>query len=77
MNKVKKSSTIKPVNTKTTANYSTNPSKELKKVTWPNRDTLIKSTVLILLISFVLTLYVSTLDVVFEKLFYLLRSLKG
>jgi preprotein translocase SecE subunit len=62
---------------KQAGSYSTNPSKELKKVTWPNRNTLIKSTFLILVLSLVLTVYVSTLDVVFERLFYFLRSLKG
>ena len=29
--------------------FSTNPSQELKKVTWPNRDTLVKSTTLIVI----------------------------
>ena len=54
--------------------FSTNPSIELKKVTWPNRDTLIKSTVLILALVIVLTSYVSGLDLIFSKLFYMLRG---
>ncbi|RAP27369.1 preprotein translocase subunit SecE [Candidatus Marinamargulisbacteria bacterium SCGC AG-333-B06] len=54
--------------------FSTNPSIELKKVTWPNRDTLIKSTILILILVVVLTSYVSGLDLLFSKLFYMLRG---
>tara|TARA_B100000427_G_scaffold175625_1_gene146066 strand:- start:2487 stop:2714 length:228 start_codon:yes stop_codon:yes gene_type:complete len=54
--------------------FSTNPSIELKKVTWPNRDTLIKSTILILALVIILTSYVSGLDVLFSKLFYVLRG---
>ncbi|MAQ64938.1 preprotein translocase subunit SecE [bacterium] len=54
--------------------FSTNPSIELKKVTWPNRDTLIKSTVLILALVIILTSYVSGLDLIFSKLFYILRG---
>ena len=54
--------------------FSTNPSIELKKVTWPNRNTLIKSTVLILALVVILTSYVSGLDLIFSKLFYILRG---
>ncbi|MBH37482.1 preprotein translocase subunit SecE [bacterium] len=62
-----KKSTRKP-------SFSTNPSIELKKVTWPNRNTLIKSTILILALVVVLTSYVSGLDLVLSKLFYVLRG---
>ena len=55
--------------------FSTNPKQELKKVTWPNRDTLLKSTILILVIIIVLTIYVTGLDLVLSKLFYFLREL--
>ena len=54
--------------------FSTSPSQELKKVTWPNRDTLLKSTVLILIIIIVLTIYISGLDVLLSKLFTFLRA---
>ena len=54
--------------------FSTNPSLELKKVTWPNRETLLKSTVLILAMVFLLTIYVSGVDYICSKFFYLLRD---
>jgi preprotein translocase SecE subunit len=55
--------------------FSTNPKQELKKVTWPNQDTLLKSTILIIVIIIVLTIYVTGLDVLLSKLFYFLREL--
>ena len=55
--------------------FSTNPSNELKKVTWPNRETLLKSTVLILIMVTVLTIFVSGADYISSKFFYLLRDL--
>ncbi len=55
--------------------FSTSPSQELKKVTWPNRDTLVKSTILILIIIVILTIYISGLDVLLSKLFTFLRAL--
>ena len=55
--------------------FSTNPSIELKKVTWPNQETLVKSTLLIISMVIVLTVYVSGADSVCSKIFYLLREL--
>ena len=55
--------------------FSTNPKQELKKVTWPNRNTLLKSTILIIVIIIILTIYVAGLDLAFSKLFYFLREL--
>ena len=75
---MKKVTVKKTKNTSTTArkpSFSTNPKQELKKVTWPNRDTLLKSTILILVIIVVLTIYVTGLDLVLSKLFYFLREL--
>jgi len=65
--KVVKKSNAKP-------GFSTNPSIELKKVTWPNRNTLLKSTILILALVVIITSYVSGLDLLFSKLFYVLRG---
>ena len=55
--------------------FSTNPKQELKKVTWPNRNTLVKSTILIIVIIIILTFYVAGLDLAFSKLFYFLREI--
>ena len=75
MNK-KKENTVKNKQVKANSKkFSTNPSIELKKVTWPNRDTLVKSTILILFLVVSLTAYVSGLDYLFAKLFYSLRNL--
>ena len=57
--------------------FSTNPSQELKKVTWPNRNTLVKSTILILVICFLLTSYVAGLDFIFAELLQTLRRISG
>ncbi|MDC0036872.1 preprotein translocase subunit SecE [bacterium] len=55
--------------------FSTNPSNELKKVTWPNQQTLIKSTFLILVMVTLLTIFVSGADYISSKFFYLLRDM--
>ncbi|RAP29852.1 preprotein translocase subunit SecE [Candidatus Marinamargulisbacteria bacterium SCGC AG-343-D04] len=55
--------------------FSTSPSQELKKVTWPNRNTLVKSTVLILIMVVVLTIYVAGLDYFFAEMLFFLRNL--
>ena len=55
--------------------FSTNPKQELKKVSWPNRESLVKSTVLILVLVVVLTTYVTGADYICSKFFYLLRDL--
>ena len=75
---MKKVTVKKTKNTTSSArkpSFSTNPKQELKKVTWPNRDTLVKSTILILVIITVLTVYVTGLDLILSKIFYLLREL--
>jgi preprotein translocase subunit SecE len=41
---------------------------ELSKVTWPKRDEIIKLTIVVLLISAIVGLYVGALDFVFTKL---------
>ena len=55
--------------------FSTSPSIELKKVTWPNRETLVKSTILILVIIFITTVYISGLDLVFSNALVKLKLL--
>lgn len=58
-----------------TASFSTSPSQELKKVTWPNRNTLVKSTILILIIVTFITLYVFGLDLIFSSFISYLQGL--
>ena len=55
--------------------FSSSPSQELKKVTWPNRNTLVKSTSLILVIIVISTVYVSGIDIIFENLFSILNNI--
>ncbi len=57
--------------------FSTSPAQELKKVTWPNRDTLVKSTFLILIICIITTLFISIADYLLAKGFLLLREIKN
>ena len=70
---MKKPKLTKEINRK--PSFSTNPKQEMKKVTWPNQDTLLKSTLLIIVIIIVLTIYVAGLDLILSKLFYFLREL--
>ena len=41
---------------------------ELSKVTWPRRDEVIKLTIIVILISAIVGLYVGVLDFVFTKI---------
>ena len=50
--------------------------KELKNVTWPTRQETMRSTVIVILISLGVGLYIAGLDFVFTKGFELLLSLK-
>lgn len=45
---------------------------ELKKVTWPKREETIKLTLIVVLISGIIALYVGSLDLVFTKLLELI-----
>ncbi len=45
---------------------------ELKKVTWPKREEVIKLTLIVLLISGIIALYVGVLDIGFTKLLELI-----
>lgn len=80
MNKTTKEKIIKPK--KTTAlsrskksNFSTNPKLELKKVTWPDNKVLIKSTLLVLSIIVISTLYIMGLDLLFSNTFKFLKEI--
>ena len=55
--------------------FSTNPSLELKKVTWPTKEILLKSSFLILLIMIFFVIYIYILDMGFSLLFDNLRSI--
>jgi preprotein translocase subunit SecE len=55
------------------ANYLSDTKAELKKVTWPGKDMLVKSTILILFIVAFYTVYISVLDVAFGSIFRLLK----
>ena len=50
-----------------------NPSAELKKVTWPNLEKLLRLTSLIILTIILLAVYVSSVDVLSTKIFYFLK----
>ncbi len=41
---------------------------ELKKVTWPTKDQTVKLTIVVILISLVVSLYLGSLDYIFNKL---------
>lgn len=46
---------------------------ELKKVTWPDKNTLVKSTILILFVVAFYTVYISLLDMIFGSMFRFLK----
>ena len=48
---------------------------EIKRVSWPSRDTVIKATTLVIMIVVVSTIYVGGLDLVFSKVILRLKSL--
>lgn len=50
------------------------PSVELKKVTWPNKEKLVKLTFFIIITIIIITTYISFVDVFCTKLFYFLKS---
>ncbi|RAP32097.1 preprotein translocase subunit SecE [Candidatus Marinamargulisbacteria bacterium SCGC AG-414-C22] len=70
----------KSSNTKSTAarqgkpSFSTNPSIELKRVTWPTNEKLVKSTILILVIILISTLYIMGLDLLFSNAFEKIKA---
>jgi preprotein translocase SecE subunit len=47
---------------------------ELKKVSWPNRDQVRKLTILVFVISFVVGLYITFFDLVFDQAVALLAG---
>ncbi|NMB57307.1 preprotein translocase subunit SecE [Candidatus Beckwithbacteria bacterium] len=50
---------------------------ELKKVDWPKKDLIIKSTILVLVVSIIIGTFLGGLDFGFTKLFaYLLQNFK-
>lgn len=54
-------------------NYLIETKLELKKVTWPDKNTLVKSTILILFVVAFYTVYISLLDIVFGSMFRFLK----
>ncbi len=54
-------------------NYLSETKIELKKVTWPDKNTLVKSTILILFVVAFYTVYISLLDIVFGSMFRFLK----
>ena len=48
---------------------------EMKKVTWPSKEQLIRNTVVILVFIAVVTIILSALDIGFSKLFQMLTNL--
>jgi len=54
-------------------NYLVETKLELKKVTWPDKNTLVKSTILILFVVAFYTVYISFLDIVFGSMFSFLK----
>ena len=59
----------------TKTSFSTNPKIELNKVTWPNKETLLKSTLLIITIILISTLYIMGLDLLFSNAFKYLKAI--
>ncbi len=51
-------------------------SQELRKITWPTREAAIKAMILVVAIMIFSTIFVGGLDVLFAKLFVLIRGLK-
>jgi preprotein translocase SecE subunit len=49
---------------------------ELRKITWPTKDTAIKAIVLVISIMIFSTIFVGGLDILYTKLFVLIRGLK-
>lgn len=47
---------------------------ELKKVTWPSRETTIRLTIVVLLISLIIGIYIGIIDVALAKLLELLSK---
>ena len=52
-----------------------NPGHELKRVAWPTKQHLLKSTVVILVILIISTLYIMGLDLLFSNAFKALKEL--
>ncbi len=50
---------------------------ELKKVTWPNRDQVRNLTVLVFLVSFVVGMYITVADTLFDQIIRTLSSAIG
>ncbi len=52
-------------------------SAELKKVSWPDRETLISYTIVVLIAVFIIGAYIGLVDLIFLKLVDLLTGLRG
>ena len=57
------------------SSFSTNPKIELKKVSWPDKNVLFKSTILIMAIILISTLYIMGLDLLFSNAFKYLKEI--
>lgn len=53
---------------KSVANYFSDVKSELKKVTWPNRQEVITSTIVVLVVVIVFTLFIGVVDEIFIRL---------
>ena len=60
---------------RTKSSFATNPKIELKKVSWPNKEVLLKSTLLIMAIILISTLYIMGLDLLFSNAFKSLKTI--
>jgi len=52
----------------TVTNYFITAKEELKKVTWPSRDETVKKTILVVIISLAVAVYLGLLDYLLNKL---------
>lgn len=57
--------------------YLHDVSQEMKRVTWPSNDVVTKASILIVIIVCIATIYVGGLDVMFSKLFFMLKGFRG
>lgn len=62
-----------PANRKTDM-FVSDIGQEVRKITWPSKDVVIKATILVLGIVILTTAYVSGLDSIFTKLFLELKA---
>jgi len=50
---------------------------ELRKVSWPNRKELITYTIVVIVITFIVSMFIGVVDFVFSQIFGLLGRLRG